>query len=235
MLAWGMEKALPARSPLLGAAAALLLAACTSGAPAPSPSSSITTTPAPAVTSAATSAAPPSSASPTPSANDSEGPSDAAADSFAMPPLTGYDYPNPKASRIVTDVRVGRHEGFDRVVVEFSDNRTADAGSAISEVEPGYDVAYVDKAVSDGKGDEVKVPGSATLDIHLSGVTYPEDGDPQPFGTVAGAGGVVAGVESVGPFEGISQVVVGIDEERPVRVTTLADPFRLVFDIRAGD
>ena len=118
-------------------------------------------------------------------------------------------------------VRVADHEGFDRIVLEFTGTGT-----------PGWTVNYVDQAVLDGSGDVVELGGDAFLDIYASGTTWPADGyysGPQQFEPDNG------GVDDVyvgGTFEGYTQVLAGIEGDRvPFRVFALADPSRLVVDV----
>jgi hypothetical protein len=125
---------------------------------------------------------------------------------------------------VLTDVRVGEHEGFDRIVLEF-------AGTGV----PGWTVNYVDEARLDGSGKAVTLGGEATLDIYASGTTYPEDeadgyGGPRQFEPASG--GDVDEVHVAGTFEGYTQVLAGIDGRAvPFRVFALAEPPRLVVDV----
>jgi hypothetical protein len=126
----------------------------------------------------------------------------------------------------VTDVRVGTHEGFDRVVIEL-DGQGA---------RPGYDVRYVDTAVADGSGAPVDVAGGAILEVRVSGWGYPFDTGAEEYSgprTIPGPGsGSVEQVQLSTAFEGIAQVFIGVtDEEKPFTVTRLDGPTRIVIDI----
>jgi hypothetical protein len=118
------------------------------------------------------------------------------------------------------DVRMGEHDGFDRVVLEFSGT----AG-------PGWGVAWSEKAVAEGTGEVVPLEGDRVLTISASGTAMPEPGSydvPQRLGP----SGDVAEVQVNGWFEGYTQVFAGFrGEERPFRVFALADPPRLVVDV----
>lgn len=119
------------------------------------------------------------------------------------------------------DVRLGDHDGFDRVVLEFSGT----AG-------PGWGVAWSEEAVADGSGEVVPLDGDRVLTISASGTAMPEPGS---FGTHQriGPSGQVAEVQVNGWFEGYTQVFAGFrGEERPFRVFALADPPRVVVDVR---
>lgn len=128
---------------------------------------------------------------------------------------------------VLSDVRVGEHEGFDRIVLEFTGTGT-----------PGWTVNYVDEAVLDGSGEVVALDGDAFLDIYASGTTYPaSEGDyysgPRQF--QPDDGGDIDDVYVGGTFEGYTQVLVGIDGDRaPFRVFALTEPSRLVVDVADG-
>jgi hypothetical protein len=123
---------------------------------------------------------------------------------------------------VFSGLRVAEHEGFDRIVLEFTGTGT-----------PGWTVNYVDKAVLDGSGDVVELGGDAFLDIYASGTTWPADdyySGPQQLEPENG--GDVADVYVGGTFEGYTQVLAGIEGDRvPFRVFALADPSRLVVDV----
>jgi hypothetical protein len=127
---------------------------------------------------------------------------------------------------LLTEVRSARQPCSDRVVLEFRD-----AGS------PGYQVGYQPGPIlQDGSGDPVAVEGAAYLVLRVepasgfdSGTgttTYDGPGRVAPAGTAH-----VREVVRTGDFEGVLTWVVGLDEQRPFTVDTLAGPTRLVVDI----
>jgi hypothetical protein len=120
----------------------------------------------------------------------------------------------------LVDVRVGDHEGFDRVVLELSGTAT-----------PGWGVAWSDEAVADGSGEVVPLAGDHVLTISASGTAMPEPGSLEvPYRL--GPAGDIAEVHVSGWFEGYTQVFAGVEgDERPFRVFTLTDPPRLVVDV----
>jgi len=134
-----------------------------------------------------------------------------------------------EGTSLLTDVRVARHEGFDRVVFEFD-------GPV-----PGFDVEYIEPPITeDGSGDEVDVRGDAFLQVRmepasgfdLSGEgeqTY--DGPTRLSGEDAGTS-VIQEVVRTGDFEAVLAWVVGISDEVDFRVDTLEDPTRIVVDVR---
>lgn len=202
--------------------AALALAAC--GNDEPSPSSS--TNPPPVVTEPTTDAAPTEepSASPEPSA---EAPTDAPpsepTDAPAFGPAGTAQSAEPSGDLLLpVGLRVGDHEGFDRVVLDL-------AGDGV----PGWQVEYVEEAVEDGRGERVDVDGEAILSVHVSGTRYPDEGEEHdvPGDRIEGPD-VVEEVRYLGTFEGLTQLFIGVDDgPADYRVFTLADPARLVIDV----
>ena len=126
-------------------------------------------------------------------------------------------------------VRVGAHEGFDRVVLEFSESV------------PGYTVKYVELPVlADGSGDEVDLPDAETA---VQIVLTPSSGFDMEAGeeTYTGPNTVtndntneITGVVSAGDFEAVLSWAVGLRNEVPFKVTTLDNPARLVVDFQTG-
>ncbi|GAA4734978.1 hypothetical protein GCM10023216_29650 [Isoptericola chiayiensis] len=131
--------------------------------------------------------------------------------------------PGGSAMLTVTDVRVGAHDGYDRVVFDLDGEGT-----------PGWRVEYVDEALDDGSGNPVEVDGDAVLQVAITGTAMPMDsgvteysGDP-----VDGPGTSVDQVVYRFVFEGITTAFVGVDgEPRPFRVFALEDPARVVVDV----
>jgi hypothetical protein len=127
---------------------------------------------------------------------------------------------------VVTDVRVGSHDGFDRVVFEIG-----------GEGQAGWFTLYDDDPRSDGSGEPVEVAGDAALRVVLTNIAPPH-AEEQPEGVtrwegdVAGPpGGVIAEVVDDLLFEGNHTFFVGLDQERPYRIARLQDPQRVVIDI----
>lgn len=179
--------------------------------------------------------APPASAasSSTPSAGESETPAteaetegDGGSDVPPFPADTSADTEEPSADAFVTvsDIRIGHHDGFDRVVFEVGGTGT-----------PGWDVQYVDDPRSQGSGDPVDVAGDATLQVTLTGVGYPyetgveEYSGPDPL-SVAGTT-MVTEVAFDATFEGNTVAFVGSSAKTPFRVYLLENPARVVVEV----
>jgi hypothetical protein len=123
----------------------------------------------------------------------------------------------------VTDVRVGTHDGYDRVTFEFA------AGIPQTVVEGVLPPFYADPS-----GLPLEVAGTAFLKVTMNGaskvtpdgaVTYSGPTDFEP-----GFDQLVQLVEG-GDFEAISSWFLGLDGGGCYRVFTLTSPSRLVIDI----
>lgn len=125
----------------------------------------------------------------------------------------------------VTDVRVARHEGFDRVVYEL-------AGSGL----PGWTVGYVSQAVQDGSGMIIELEGRSTLWVSISGSGYPSQTGAVPFSHPTTVRGdqttAVTEVQGWSAFEGTTGSFIGVSgRDLPYRVFLLDDPVRVVVDV----
>lgn len=203
-----------------GVALALLLTACADGDADPQGTATAT----PATTSAeptATATAPgtESPTSPTPGASE---PTEGLGDFTA--PGTEATAEGDAAAYVVTQVRTGEHDGYDRVVYEL----------AGGEGTPGYRVGYVDQAVEDPSGEVRQVDGDAILQVWVVGTTYPTETGPQEFSQdLRPDDGDVEHVVRPLTFEGMTQSFVGVDDgPRPFRVLVLDDPARVVVDVQ---
>lgn len=126
------------------------------------------------------------------------------------------------AKLVPVAMRTGTHQGFDRVVVEFTGEGT-----------PGWHVDYVQLPQQQASGQELKVSGESYLNVNVDGTTYPfEIGVTEAnLPPTAGTGPAVAEVISGGTFEGRSQFVIGLKGgPRPYSVSYIEDPKRLVID-----
>ena len=121
----------------------------------------------------------------------------------------------------LTDVRAGGHTGFDRVVFEFR--------GAV----PEHRVGYVDQLVQDGSGRPVSMAGAADLEVVFQGANaHRQDGSPtiSPRRFSPGLTAVKEVVQA-GDFEAVVTYGIGVDRKRPIKVSTLSNPSRLVIDV----
>jgi hypothetical protein len=121
----------------------------------------------------------------------------------------------------LVDVRAGSHTGSDRVVFEFR--------GAV----PEHRVQYVDQLVEDGTGDPVSVAGAADLEVVFEGANaHEEDGSPTISPRRFSPGlPAVKEIAQLGDFEAVVSYGIGVDRRRPIEVSTLSNPSRLVIDI----
>lgn len=112
----------------------------------------------------------------------------------------------------LTDIRVGHHDGFDRVVFDLGGSGRA-----------GWTASYVDTARSQGSGDPVEVAGAAIIEVVLTNTGYPDDTGVEAYAGPRRLGGasVVREVAFDSLYEGQTQLFVGVSGELPFRVYAL--------------
>ena len=201
------------------AASLLLLAACAPGAPTDAPQS--------AEASPSASHSPTASASAVPETTPTSEPGlDATkpinADNWmssveGLPPVRSDD---PDKALALTGIRAATHEGFTRVVLEFSGKGTPGVRRA----------AWTDEAVEQGRGLPIQVEGEAVLDLVIDGTPMTASENPYPSGTHTRAGDL--DVVSDGTFEDNTHVVIGAPAPRQFQIGFLSNPVRMVIDIR---
>jgi hypothetical protein len=119
---------------------------------------------------------------------------------------------------MLTDVRAGRHDCFDRLVFDLG-GQDISFGS--------YDVRYVPLVLSDGAGEPVPVRGDADLQIVVKAPAYDGDGhatfDPANDREVVDVSGYTTfrQVAWAGSFEGQTTIALGVRARLPFRVTVL--------------
>ena len=134
-----------------------------------------------------------------------------------LPPVRSDD---PTKALALTGIRAATHEGFTRVVLEFSGEGTPGVWSA----------AWTDEAVEQGRGLPIQVEGQAVLDLVIDGTPMTASNTPYPSGTHTRAGDL--DVVSDGTFEDNTHVVIGAPAARQFQIGFLSNPVRMVIDIR---
>jgi hypothetical protein len=129
----------------------------------------------------------------------------------------------------IINVRSGRHECFDRLVVDLG------AGPGA-----GYQVRYVPEVTQDGSGFPVPLAGGAFLEVIVQAPAYDEGGastwtpaDPSHVVNVNGYQ-TFRQVADAGSFEGQTTIGLGVRARLPFRVFVLAGPAsgsRVVIDV----
>jgi hypothetical protein len=201
----------------LGLIAMVALSACTAGGASPSsagPSSS-------AIDSAGFE--PSISASQLASAEPSAKPSEPTESlpPFACTPSASVASTTDRAQ--ITDVRVGTHVGYDRVVFEFA------AGIPDAVIEGVLPPFYADPS-----GLELQVAGTAFLRVTMHGASKMSPGGSVTYsGSTTFEPGFNRLVELIegGDFEAVSTWYLGLEGAGCYRVLTLTDPSRMVIDI----
>ena len=198
----------------------LLLGACAPGAPTDAPQSAAATPKGSSHTASATASATPETTPTSEPGLDATKPINA--DNWmssveGLPPVRSDD---PAKALVLTGIRAARHEGFTRVVLEFSGEGTPGVCSA----------AWTDEAVEQGRGLPIQVEGEAVLDLVIDGTPMTATESPYPGGTHTRAGDL--DVVSDGTFEDNTHVVIGAPTSRQFQIGFLSDPVRMVIDIR---
>lgn len=130
---------------------------------------------------------------------------------------------SPTATGHLTNIRAGRHECYDRLVLDFVGTND------------GYNVQYVSEVVHDGSGIPVPLRGGAKLRIVVNSPAYDDYGNPtyrfsNPSELVNVTGfSTFRQVAWAGSFEGQTTVGLGVRARLPFRVFTL--PGRVVVDV----
>ena len=202
------------------AASLLLLAACAPASPTDAPQSAEASPSGSSPTaSASASAAPETTPTPEPGL-DATKPINA--DNWmssveGLPPVRSDD---PTKALALTGIRAATHEGFTRIVLEFSGEGTPGVRRA----------AWTDEAVEQGRGLPIQVDGEAVLDLVIDGTPMTATENPYPGGTHTRAGDL--DVVSDGTFEDNTHVVIGAPATRQFQIGFLSNPVRMVVDIR---
>lgn len=130
--------------------------------------------------------------------------------------------PTGQVALTLTDVRIGRHDGFDRVVLEVA-----------GEGQVGWFITSGTEAYHQGSGEPVEVAGEAVLTVALRGMLMPPG--EQAFGAdrvgPPADAGAVTEVLVGGIFEGQHEVFIGTSQPVEFRVARLDAPQRLVIDV----
>lgn len=202
------------------AASLLLLGACAPASPTNAPQSAKASSSASSPAASATASAAPET-TPTPEPGlDATKPINA--DNWmssveGLPPVRSDDSTKALA---LTGIRAATHEGFTRVVLEFSGEGTPGVRRA----------AWTDEAVEQGRGLPIQVEGQAVLDLVIDGTPMTASENPYPSGMHTRVGDL--DVVSDGTFEDNTHVVIGAPAARQFQIGFLSDPVRMVIDVR---
>lgn len=209
------------------AAACMLLASCSGGGSASDGSS--TTEDPPSSSTTATSS---SEGGSTSTSEGTSGGTTTTAGSAGLPGATDGPHSGPAdgtGTALLRAVRIGSHDGYDRIVFEFE-------GSS----KPGYQIQWVEPPIlSDGAGEPVEVAGDAFLEAVIQPASGVDLSAPELVIVYEGPDRLAASSEfevidelvRTGDFEAVLTWVAGATERVPFRVQTLTSPTRLVIDL----
>jgi hypothetical protein len=119
---------------------------------------------------------------------------------------------------VINGLRVGRHDGFDRLVFDLS-------GAT------GYDVRYVTSVVQDASGQPVTLQGHAFLRVVLRPTSTSVHA---PQGTITPLLPELRQIKGAGDVEGVTSYGIGLQSRNGFRVFRLSDPSRLAIDVSTG-
>jgi hypothetical protein len=135
-------------------------------------------------------------------------------------------------TRLLTDVRVGAHDCYERVTFELKPQK-GDADGPVA-----WKAAYESPPVTeDGSGRPVRVKGTAFLVVTLSatGADLSQEAAPAtytgPTSIEAADSTRIQQVRRTGDFEGVVTWVIGLDKKRPFHVSTEDGPTRVIVDV----
>jgi len=148
-----------------------------------------------------------------------------ASPAVALPPFgtapvsgTGFGGVGPGKQVTIQSVTVGRHAGFDRVVITSKDGL------------PSFTVQYVSRVTQDASGAPVPLLGSAFLQVALR-PTSTEVHSPQ--NTITPGFPALKQVKGAGDVEAVTSYGIGQATKAGFRAFTLTGPDRIVIDLAA--
>lgn len=140
---------------------------------------------------------------------------------------------------VLWKARLGMHDDFERLVLEFriDDNHDSDDGPLRLDVF-GCAVDCLHRGSMETSSSGTVVEGAASLRVstHSAGAamqfvgTLEVVGPPTPALPLFGQG-VIRQVELSDNYEGVLEVLIGLDHAAPLRIGFLSDPERLVIDV----
>ncbi len=157
-------------------------------------------------------------------------------DAFRRYDYSGQIQEQSGPSIVLSDLRVGVHEGYDRFVAEFTLASWIDDPPA-EPAQPGINVHYVTCASPSDAALDIPIDGEDILGIGLLGAArnFDDNGyvEPPP---VEFDGTTITDARYIGEHGGSASLFIGVGHERAdFRVFSLTDPYRVVVDIAHPD
>lgn len=137
----------------------------------------------------------------------------------------------PYSDKQITDVRAGRHQCFDRLVIDLN---------ATGQGRPGFNVKYVARVTREGSGTTVRLRGRAQLRLIIKAPAYDDGGNatyhPASRRELVDVSGfsTFRQVAWAGTHEGQTTIGLGVRARLPMRVFVLNDPdggHRMIVDV----
>ena len=137
----------------------------------------------------------------------------------------------PYTGKQITNIRSGRHQCFDRLVVDVNGKGKG---------RPGYRVKYVKQVRKDGSGAKVPLRGGARLRVIVKAPAYDDSGkltyEPANWNELVDVTGYRTFRQAAwaGSFEGQTTIGLGVRARLPMRVFVLPGPdggHRVVVDV----
>lgn len=125
----------------------------------------------------------------------------------------------------VVGIRTAAHDGYDRVVFDFSGSLPA-----------AESVRYTTAVVADGSGAPVAVAGHAYLLVTFEEAQAHTDAGTATIAARSKPAGLatVDEIVAAGDYEGYVTAALGLSAKVPFRVLELANPTRIVVDVRSA-
>ncbi|GAA1162966.1 hypothetical protein GCM10009673_17780 [Nesterenkonia sandarakina] len=130
----------------------------------------------------------------------------------------------------LVDVRVGVHDQYERLVIEFTGSGAPNS----------FSTEFTDDPMIRMTEEPLEIPGDSALYLRISNL-YAGAFEDSPAGddrlaleeqpVVLENSSIFTEVHYGGRTEALGEFYIGIDTERPVRVEALDDPSRIVFDV----
>lgn len=136
---------------------------------------------------------------------------------------------------VLTALRAGTHPDYERVTFEIAGAREGGGTADVPAGRPGYKLEYVDRPlIACGSGDQIFPVGDGWLEVRLEpAAAHTEEGQPT-LGPreIEVDGPLLQRIYRTCDFEGIVTYVLALGSPNDYRVFTLADPLRIVVDVR---